>query len=142
MMSCCKEVDSADDEHFDDGNEEEQQAEDKEKQAYDQQSGDGKHREWSQEWEHLEGLQQPDGEQLKSELRFSTQGSATKTSFFNQTPASAVASHNGRVRRTDSPPVETPGRSSRTNETSFLLWLQTSWTIVKDALTCCFCVDD
>lgn len=135
IMSCCKKLDSAIDEHRSDGNEE-QQEEDIEQQRYEryEQSGDGKHHAGSQESEHLEGArqQQPDGEHLKPKLGSSIQGAPRmKTPFPSQTTVSLSDSPTGWV--------ETPSRSSTTQESSYITRMKISWVKFKAAISCCFC---
>lgn len=144
IMSCCKKLDSAIDEHRNDGNEE-QQEEDIEQQRYEslkcQQSGDGKHHAGSQESEHLEGArqQQPDGEHLKPKLGSSIQGAPRmKTPFPSQTTVSLSNSPTGWVERTSPPNVETPSRSSTTQESSYITRMKISWMKFKAAISCCF----
>lgn len=141
MMSCCKKLDSAVDEHHNDGNEEQQEVENM-PQPYESlkcQSGDGKRAE-RPKWEHLEGArhQQPDGEHLKPELRPSFRGiPRVKTPFRRQTSVSLPDSPTGWVVRTCSSNVETPSRSS-TSQDSYITKMKISWMKFKAAITCCF----
>ncbi|XP_056889623.1 homeodomain-interacting protein kinase 2-like [Takifugu flavidus] len=150
MMRCCNEMDPADDEHHDDGNEELHL---EEQQAYESvnsvhslemeispQSGDGNHHAESLKWEHLEGVQCRQPEKRKSELVYSTQGtSLTKTCFPNQTSLPPAALHTGLDMRTFPPNVEAPTMCSETPESSCLTWL---WSEFKAVFNCCFFPQD
>lgn len=145
IMSSCEKLDSTVNEHRNDVHEEQQQSEDMEQQPYEslkcQQSGDGKHHAGSQEWEHLEGArhQQPDGERLKTELASPIRGTPRmKTPFPSQKPVSLSDSPTGWVARTCPPNVETPSRSSTTQESSYITRMKISWMKFKAAIACCF----
>lgn len=143
-MSCCKKLDSAVHEHHNDRNEGQQEVEDIEQQPYEslkcQKFGDGKRHAENPEWEHLEGArhQQPDGEHLKPELRSSNRGTQRlKTPFPGQTSVSLADSPAGLVVGTSSSNVETPSRSSASQD-SYITRMKISWMKFKAAITCCF----
>lgn len=137
-MSCCKKLDSAVHEHHNHKNEGQQEVEDESLKC--QKFGDGKRHAESPEWEHLEGarLQQPDGEHLKPELRPSIRGTQrVKTPFPVQASVSLADSPAGLVVRTSSSNVETPSRSSASQD-SYITRMKISWMKFKAAITCCF----
>lgn len=141
MMRCCNEMDPADNEHHDDGNEELHL---EEQQAYESvkcpQSGDGNHHAESQKWEHLEGVQCQQPEKRKSELTYSTQRtSLTKTCLPNQTSLPPAALHTGLDMSTFMTNVEAPTMCSETPESSCMTWLLSEFKAVFNS---CFFPQD